>query len=107
MTTAPPRSAKPPRPSAPGRGQPRAGRAQRPAPLTPPDTLKPTFSHAMPHTPGPAPPAPKPSVTPFADPWASEAPKAAMSRPPTEEITWLTTPFQPPAFLDSTLKSPV
>ena len=80
-------------------GRSRADRARpvRQAPRTPPDALKPRFSHAAALPPRLVLRAPRPSSTPFTEPAHKPvtAPVTAAARPAGSD--WLSSPFRPPA----------
>jgi hypothetical protein len=96
--SAPLRPAVPPRP--PGSTtrvfRPRAARPNRPAALTPPDTLMPRFSHAATAPPHIGLRAPRPSSAPFNDLGAGPAGEPALIRPATGNSSWLGSPICPP-----------
>jgi hypothetical protein len=75
----------------------RPARPHRPAPLTPPDALKPRFSHAVSPQPRILAPSPRPSFTPFTEPANERVAVRAPARPAKEDGSWLRSPFRSPA----------
>lgn len=77
-----------------GGGPVRPPRPHRPVPRTPPDTLKPRFSHAVSPQPRSLAHSPRPSSTPFSEP-ATEPVAAKSTAPPTTaDGSWLRSPFR-------------
>lgn len=77
-----------------GRSRAYQARPARQAPRTPPDALKPRFSHAAAPPPRLVLQAPRPSSFPFTEPVTT--PVAAVVAKPTGS-DWLSSPFRPPA----------
>lgn len=97
MTTiSPPRSpAVPPRyRNLTGGGPVRRPRPHRPAPRTPPETLKPRFSHAVSPQPRILARAPRPSFKPFSEPATEPVAVGVTARPTKEDSNWLRSPFR-------------
>ncbi|MGW1615685.1 hypothetical protein ACWCQZ_40805 [Streptomyces sp. NPDC002285] len=99
MTTlSPPRPATQPRyRNLTGRSRAYGARPVRQAPRTPPDALKPRFSHAAAPPPRPVERAPRPSSAPFTEPAHEPAAAPATAAARTGGSDWLISPFRPPA----------
>lgn len=79
-----------------GRSRAHEARPARQAPRTPPEVLKPRFSHAAAAPPRLVLQAPRPSSAPFTEPvTASGTAVTATARPTGSD--WLSNPFRPPA----------
>lgn len=79
-----------------GRSRAHQARPARQAPRTPPEALKPRFSHAAAPPPRLVLQSPRPSSAPFTEPVTTPvAALTAVARPTGSD--WLSSPFRPPA----------